>query len=368
MLDSRFKTMKIAIFHNFLDNIGGAEKLVLTLARELGADIYTTNIDREKISLMGFESSNIHSIGWVPTNAPQRQQLTLWRFRQLNLKRKYDFYIIAGDWAFSAAVNHKPNLWYIHSPIREIWDLKNYTKIHSVPWYAGWFFDLWVNYNRHLSKKYTSYVNHFVCNSKNTQSRIKVYLEKKAEVIYPPIDTKKFYYRPHKNYWLSVNRLITHKRIDIQLNAFAKMPKEKLIIVGSYEQSRHFLKYASLIKKLKPPNVTIKHWVSEEELRKLYAYAKGFITTALDEDFGMSAVEALSSGKPVISPNEGGYRETLTAGKTGCLLDQLDEKKLIKAIEIIGKDSGRYENVCLQEATKYDTAVFVKSLRRLLRP
>ena len=111
--------MKIAIFHNFLDNIGGAEIVTLTLARELNADVYTTNIDYDKIKKMGFENIVIKSIGKIPINAPFRQQMALWRFRRLKLKN-YDFYIIAGDWAISGAVNNKPNLWYVHSPIREI--------------------------------------------------------------------------------------------------------------------------------------------------------------------------------------------------------------------------------------------------------
>ena len=74
--------MKIAIFHNFLDNIGGAEIVGLTLAREFDADIYTTNIDKEKIIKMGFEDvlPRLYSIGKVPINAPLRQQFVLWRF------------------------------------------------------------------------------------------------------------------------------------------------------------------------------------------------------------------------------------------------------------------------------------------------
>ena len=76
--------MKIAIFHQFMDNIGGAEKVALILVRELRADIYTTNIDKEKIIKMGFSDiiPKINSIRKVPINAPLRQQLSL---------SKYDF-------------------------------------------------------------------------------------------------------------------------------------------------------------------------------------------------------------------------------------------------------------------------------------
>jgi len=152
--------MKIAVFHNFMDNIGGAERVGLTLARELNADFYSTNIDEEMIRKMGFDDINLISIGTVPINAPFRQQAALHKFRKLNLGKKYDLYIIDGDWAMSAAVNNKPNLWFVHSPIREIWDLYRYTRQNTVPPYFRWIFDLWVYYNRTLNRKYIQFAQH----------------------------------------------------------------------------------------------------------------------------------------------------------------------------------------------------------------
>ena len=127
--------MRIAIFHNFMDNIGGAEIVGLTLARELKADFYSTNVDHQKVKKMGFSDVNVISIGKIPINAPFRQQAAFWKFRRLDLRGKYDFFIIDGDWAVPGAVNNKPNLWYVHSPIREIWDLYEYTRENTVPFY-----------------------------------------------------------------------------------------------------------------------------------------------------------------------------------------------------------------------------------------
>lgn len=358
--------MNIAIFHNYMDNIGGAEKVGLTLASELNADIYSTNIDKEKIKKMGFCNINLKSIGNIPTNAPFKQQAALRKFRKLNLKGKYDFYIIDGDWAMSGAVNHKPNLWYVHSPIREIWDLYKYTRQNTVPWFARWVFDLWVHNNRYLNRKYIRHVDNIVCNSTNTQKRIKKYFGRNAIVIYPPIKTLKFYYKKNGNFWLSVNRLISHKRVDIQAEAFRKLPNEKLIIVGCYEQSRHFKQYAAYINRIKTQNVKILNWVDFNELSELYANCKGFITTSKDEDFGMTAVEAMASGKPVIAPNEGGYRETVIDGVTGTLIDDINADKLVAAIMDIGKNSEKYKDACLKQAKKFDESVFIEKIKQQL--
>lgn len=360
--------MKIAVFHNYLDNIGGAEIVGLTLARELKADVYTTNIDKEKIIKMGFEDvlPRIYSIGTVPINAPFKQQFSLWKFKKLNLENKYDFYIIDGDWAMSGAVNNKPNLWYVHSPIREIWDLYKYTRQNMVAWYKRPLFDLWVLYNRYLNKKYVKEVNIIACNSNNTKTRLEKYLNKKSVVINPPIETSSFYNNQNGDYWLSVSRLIAHKRIGLQLKSFAKMPNEKLIIVGSYEQSKHFLRYANYCKKIKPGNVEIKSWVPQKELINLYANCKGFITTSQNEDFGMNIVEAMASGKPVIAPNEGGYKETIINGKTGILIDDINEEKIINAVNIIKKNPKNYKTACLKQAEIFSTEIFIKKIKEEL--
>lgn len=361
--------MRIAVFHNYMDNIGGAEVVALVLARELQADIYTTNINQDKIAKMGFEDvlPRIFSIGSLPKLAPFRQQLAFWKFRKINLTSKYDFFIIAGDWAMSAAVNNQPNLWYAHSPLNELWAFQGFIKKNLLSSWKILPYDFWVWFNRKLTLKYARSVNVWVCNSLNTKRRIKQFYHQEATIINPPVETAKYQTGLSGDYWLSVNRLITHKRIDLQTEAFKNLPEEKLIIVGSYEEGvPQFELYKNYINKIKPDNVEIIHWVDDKKLKELYANCKGFITTAQDEDFGMTVVEAMAAGKPVIAANEGGYKETVT-DSTGILINDISAQKLSLAINDISRKVKTnplvYQAECLKQAHKFDTEVFISKIK-----
>ncbi|MBI1833536.1 MAG: glycosyltransferase [Candidatus Andersenbacteria bacterium] len=356
--------MKIAIFHNYLDNIGGAERVTLTLARELGADVVSTVVDQSKLQKLGF-TIPVKTIGWIPTNAPFRQQAASFRFRLLDISSHYDFFIIAGDWAISAAVNHKPNLWYCYSPIREIWDYASTIKKTLVPLPLHPAYDMWAGVNRYLNRRYVSHVQKIVCDSKLVQQRVKKYLNRESDVIYPPVDTQRFYHAPADNYWLAVNRLFSHKRIELQLEAMRKLPAERLIIVGSYEKSRHFQSYARKIKQLLPPNVEIRSWVSEKELLSLYAHCRGLLATAHQEDFGLTPVEAMAAGKPVVAVDEGGYRETVIQDITGKLVPPSAEA-IASAMSEVGKKSDGYADACRTRAAEFDTTTFISRISRVI--
>lgn len=359
--------MRIAIFHNYMDNIGGAEIVTLTLARELGADIYSTVADQENIRRMGFDIE-VKTISPIPVNAPYRQQIASRTFRKLDLSGEYDLFIISGDWAVSGAIHNKPNLWYVHSPIRELYDMREYVRENIVP--KGkyipnlnkYLFDLWVYYNRYRNRKYVQHVQKLVCNSSNVQARVKKYLDRDAVIVHPPTETERYRYESTGDYWLSVNRLIAPKRVELQLDAFAKLPHERLVIVGTYENAEHFLTYKQKIESTMPGNVTLLSHVPFEKLTKLYANCRGFITTARDEDFGMTAIEAMASGKPVIAPNEGGYKESVVDGVTGTLIDDINGERLAAAIADI-RDPAAYREACLARAKAFDTKVFIEKMK-----
>ncbi len=348
-----------------MDNIGGAERATLIMARELGADIYTTNINKEKIKKLGFSIENIHSIGRVPTSPPYRQQMTQLRFRFAKLPKKYDLYIVSGDWALSAAVKHKPNIWYTYSPPRELWDLYKFTRTCIImPAYQKLLFDMWVLVNRRFMRKYVKHIDTCISISNVVQKRLKNYLGRDSEVIYPPLDIKNYSYDKNGDFWLSVNRYTRHKRIEMQIDAFRMMPNEKLIIVGACENTNHFLAYKRYIEEMTPPNVKLLYGISDKELIDLYSNCKGFLTTSIDEDYGLTPIEAMASGKIVVAPNEGGYRETIIDGKTGVLIDGISPDKIIDAVSSIReKELLGNRSICEMRAKNFSTQKFIKQFR-----
>lgn len=376
--------MRIAIFHNYLDNIGGAEIVTLTLARALSADVYTTNISQENIAKMGFAdvSKRIYSLGRIPKSAPFRQQIALWKFRRLNLSGRYDFFIIAGDWAMSGAVNNHPNLWYAHSPLNELWEFTGFIKQELLNFWKKPLYDIWVLVNRRLSLKYARSVDNWVANSNNTKLRIEKYYQQTAKVIYPPVACSAYQAAASQvpvsqavktagDYWLSVNRLAAHKRPEIQLEAFKDLPEERLIMVASYEEGvAQFEACKARIDNYNLANVEIRHWVSDTELKELYAHCRGFITTAQNEDFGLTAVEAMAAGKPVIAPAEGGYLESVLSGRTGALIKDIGGASLRQAILQVStnlkNNPNYYQAACYEQAARFDTAVFIKAIKEII--
>lgn len=355
---------RIAIFHDYINAIGGAEKLVLTLARGIGADVITTDANRKSIREMGFEDVKIISIGRTIKFPILKHMSASMLFTLCDFSKEYDVFIMSGNWSIYAARKHKPNLWYCHSPTRAFYDLRDFviqSQRDPIRRLIGW---LWAAVYRNFDRWAVKNIQKIVVNSRNVQQRVKRYYDRAATVIYPPVPTAEFYYKKNGNFWLSVNRLDPHKRIGLQIETFKALPKERLRIIGGVSKGDPTEDVRALLRNL-PKNIEIVGEVSEKELRENYANCKAFITTAVAEDFGMSVVEAMASGKPVVATAEGGYKETVTS-KTGMLV-KADALSLIKAVREISKRPRGYRKECERRAKNFDTKVFIERMRERIK-
>lgn len=362
--NNRRKDLKIAVVHHCMDTIGGAEKVTLTLVKDLNAHLITTDYDHYAFEKQGFTNIPVVSMGKIPARVKNKQQYALLLFLTKKLP-PYDLYIICSSWAMSALVRNKPNICYLHSPIREIWDLSQSIRNTKKLLHQRLLFDAYVTAHRLLNHWFIKHTPFILCNSTNTQRRTIQYLGRDSLLIYPPVEVKKIQYESTGDYWLSVNRLCDHKRIDLQLSTFKELKDEKLIIVGSYGKSLADQAFVKKIRKMKPENVEIKSFISESEKEQLYANCKAFITTSKDEDFGMNAVEAMAAGKPVVAVNEGGYKETVIHGKTGYLVTP-DKNSIIQGIKKVKKPQGYKEN-CEKQAEKFSRERFVEEIKQVVQ-
>jgi len=355
---NKFENLEIAVLHDYISQVGGAEKVAVELADMFSAHLITTDFSKEALKKLDTDPK-VKSLGNLLQKSPLKQIQSTFKFSRLDLKSKYDLVIYSGNWAHFADKS-VPNIWYCHTPTRAFYD--NHEFIYeNLPLYGKMPFKIWSYFHRKLDKKSVKKIDDIVVNSENTRKRVKKYYGKDSKVIYPPIKTKKYYFSEYGNFWLSVNRLYPEKRIELQIRIFERLPEEKLKIVGSSDASDNYVKS---LKSKAPENVEFLGEIEEKELVELYSRCKGLIATAKDEDFGMAPLEAMASGKPILAVDEGGFKESITED-TGILLDScvdefVDEIKDMDNLE-------KYKENCLSRASDFDIEEFKNKIKKVVK-
>jgi len=356
------RAMRVAILQDHLSFVGGGERLVLTLASALDAEVYATDVDPSVPAKAGFQGVKVVPLDGVPRTPLLRQTRQAAAFRRADLPG-YDLYVFSGNWSIAAAPRHRPNLWYCHTPVRVFYDLREsfLAGLSPAKRLAA---RAWIRRMRPRYEADVSAVERIVANSRNVAGRIERYLKRTAEVVYPPVDTSRYRFQRIGDFWLSVNRLSHEKRIDLQVETFRRLPGERLVVVGGPQvgvDGRRFVKSLD-----PPPNVEFLGEIEEERLHDLYATCRGLLATSKDEDFGLTPLEAMASGKAVVAVDEGGYRETVVHGKTGWLVPA-DPEALATAIKDATPE--RLEIMrpaCAARAREFDVRRFTERMRSLL--
>lgn len=279
------------------------------------------------------------------------------------LRDTYDTVILSGDCL--SATRHfegKKILYYCHTIPRYLFDQREQYE-QKVPKIILYPYRLLTSLFRRAYLHDLSKIESLLTNSKNTQKRIKTFTGRDAEILYPPVDTDFFCpgdKQQEKRYFLSFARLSSIKRVDRIVAAFQKMPGERLIITyGKNDPERQNIGkmtegYA---------NIEMRESPSDVELRELIRGAKATIYIPVDEDFGMSPVESMSCGTPVIGVNDGGLKESILDGETGILIEAKCDPENIREAVVKIQTLGDLSSNCIKRANNFSLKSFEQSLR-----
>ena len=354
--------MHIAVFYDYLQTVGGGERVALTLANDLGADLITTEFDARLPARAGFPGVRVISLGDIALQPPLKQIQASWKFARARLD-EYDFYFLIGNWAHYAGARHHPNVYYCLTPTRSFYDQRREMLARLRP-PVRWVARAWSSSHARFERRSIRRCDRIVAISENVRGRVRRYYGRDASVIYPPVATRRYRFKELGDFWLSVSRMYPEKRIGLQFEIFRRLPRERLILVGGYSAGDRAERYLATLKP--PPNVTLLGEIPEDRLLDLYSRCRGFLTTAVDEDFGITPAESMAAGKCVLATDEGGYRETIVPGKTGFLFPPNPEP-FVRAIQTIDESALRaMKDDCMARARLFDETVFVDRMKRLV--
>lgn len=375
---------KTLILHDTFLYRGGGERLVLMMANSLDADIASGFFSSGSYNLreQGFKwemiplmpSFFLYEFSWLPKSLAfvlkngLRHFGLKWAFtvNTRHLADKYDTIILSGDCL--SAIEHfqgKKILYYCHTIPRYLFDQREeYEK--KVPKIMLYVYQFMTSRFKRAYLRDLWLIKNLLTNSKNTQKRIKYFTGRDADILYPPVDTAFFCpesTKVDKTYFLSFARLSSIKRVDRIVTAFQSLPDEKLIITyGKNDPDKQ--KIASLAEHY--PNISMKLSPSDDELRELIRGAKATIYIPVDEDFGMSPVESMACGTPVIGVNDGGLKESIIDGVSGILIDERCEPEdIVEAVKKMNI-SPLSSEACVKRASDFSLEKFQSILKNLI--
>ncbi|MDB9512591.1 glycosyltransferase [Kamptonema animale CS-326] len=342
--------LKYALVHEWLTPkaTGGSELVVEEILSHINADIY---------ALIDFESTNPQSylykraigktflqhLPFARNGVQKYLPLLPLAIEQLDL-REYDI-ILSSSHAVAKGVLTSPqqlHICYCHTPMRYAWDL-TFDYLRSSKAGQG-IQGLLTRYLLHRIRQWdvisANRVDYFIANSQHTARRIWRCYRRPAEVIYPPVNIDRFRFEPKKqDFYLTVCRLVSYKRISVVVKAFNQLGLP-LIVIGTGPE-------LNLLRQIAQPNVQILGWQSAKVVEEYMAEAKAFVYAAC-EDFGIALVEAQACGTPAIAYGGGGALETVIDIRqhpdsgTGLFFSSQTEGALIEAVEAFEAMSGAF--------------------------
>ena len=360
--------MRIAFVHDYLVQYGGAERVLECLCELYPyAPIYTIVHNKEAMHGI-FEGKRIYT-SYLQKFPFARKRHRIFPLLMPPAIEQFDFsmydVVVSDSSSYAKGIITGPDtlhICYMHTPMRYAWDdCQKYTRDFYFPRIIKRLIPFAMNYIRLWDKISADRVDIFIANSNFVARRIKKYYNKESLVINPPVDTKRFSIiknakQQEEKYFLMVGRLITYKRHDIAIKAFNKLGLKLKIIGRGPELDR--------LKKIAKSNIEFLNRVDDENLKKYYAGCEAFIFPQ-EEDFGIVAIEALASGKPLIAFRGGDIPEHMEEEKMGVFFDKQSPEAIIEAVEKFEKMSFDPEYT-RSKVLKFDREIFKEKMKEII--
>ncbi|MFA6407324.1 MAG: glycosyltransferase [Candidatus Paceibacterota bacterium] len=359
--------MRVAILHDYLNQFGGAERVLEVLLEIFPkADLYTLLYDSKKT--FGRFDRNIAKTSILDNSLVRKKHrafipLMPFASEHLTSKDQYDL-IISSTAGYAKGFNIKGryHISYCHSPLRYAWEVDYLKNLPFAPWPLK---EMIINpiaqWMRQWDIDAAKRVNLFIANSHYIAQKVHSYYGREAFVVFPPVESRTFYPDPlvaQGDYYLMAGRLLYYKGFDIGIKAFNRL-KKPLKIVGAGPEAE---KLKALVK---TPYIEFCSNISDEELRKLYSGAKAFIFPQI-EDFGLVAAEAQACGTPVLAYRIGGGGEIVIHKKTGLLFDEQTPEAIEAAVrECEAMQFNR--NEIAREAKRFSREQFITKISTIVR-
>jgi glycosyltransferase involved in cell wall biosynthesis len=358
-------TDDILTVHDLFYIKGGGERLVMTLCQHLPSDLLTAASSENSFDINALTSHvyNLNALGKL--SGIKTWQLAQAFKKPLLLNKTYQNVIYSGV-AAPLASRHFPaanNLFYCHTPPRFVYDKKDHYLQHLPFWQRPALKAL----IRWFQPQYEAAVNHMdtlIANSKHIQQRINTHLNKTSHVVYPPCDTAYFNWQSQGDYYLSLGRHDSLKRIDVIIEAFKTMPNRKLVVASGGSETEHLKQLAA-----GHDNIHFTGWLDEAQLLNLLGNCLATIYIPEDEDFGMTPVESMAAGKPVIASDQGGIKETVIDQETGFFLSEQGLKdQLIKTVNSLSNHkAAAMRTACEHRAEDFNQQRFINGIKNYLK-
>ena len=354
------KDLKVAIFYDWLNQWGGAERVLLDILKIYpNAPVFTLIHNPKKTTWLPPQTkvitSFIQKFPFSQKNPIFYTPLYALAIEKFNFS-KFDIVISTTSISGHCLLTSPSTLFvcYFHNPNRYLYQTPK-------PYH---FLSPLLNMYKKTDYIYGQRPDYLMCNSATVQKRISQHYDRSSIIVYPGVDID--FFTPLKkpltsDYFLVVSRLVSHKKIDLAIQA-CHLLKKKLIIVGS-GRDKH--KLINLKNKLNDPNIILLGKVSDKKLKKLYQNCQALICPQI-EDYGLTPIEAQACGRPVIAYKKGGITETVIPNKTGLFFKYQTVKSLSTALKKFNPDLFSPDN-CVANAIKFSTQNFMLKFKHTIQ-